>query len=112
MAKEKTYVVHFCKNSKKPEFIPDPSGKMTSHKDKKTGKMIKKPKMIENPEYCNNAWIDVDVTHVQDYPPTWKYCESCVAKGYENPKTKKKMPQERIEAFKKVVKRYKKEKQH
>lgn len=26
---------------------------------------------------CNNCWVDKDLTDVQTYPPTWKYCREC-----------------------------------
>jgi len=88
------YIVHNCKNSKKAEFIYT--------KDEK-GKIISK---VENPEYCNNAWIDVDKYNSMS-PPAWKYCKECEAKGFKNPKTRKstKTP-EQIEAFKKRMAEY------
>jgi hypothetical protein len=54
------FVVHNCRNTKLPET---------------------------DPNFCNNAFIDRDVTNVKMYPPTWKYCPECVAKGFQNPKT-------------------------
>ncbi|MBP5596330.1 MAG: hypothetical protein J6Y02_13165 [Pseudobutyrivibrio sp.] len=47
------YVVHYCKN-----------------KDGLPGE----------PEPCNNAWIDEDLTNVQTVPPQWKYCRECCKK--------------------------------
>ena len=86
MAKEKMYVAHVCRNSRKHEFIKDPSGKMIQHKDKKTGIITKKPKMIPNPEYCDRIWIDVDRTGAMDIPTTQFYCKDCLKRGYKNPK--------------------------
>ena len=83
------YIVHNCKNSKlKP--ISNGKGKRTT----------------PHPDYCNNAWIDVDKYNSMS-PPTWKYCAECVAKGFKNPKTRKstKTP-EQIEAFKQRMKEY------
>ena len=76
------YVVHVCRNSKLPPT---------------------------DPNYCNNCWIDVDKTHATTFPPTWKYCPDCEAKGFKNPKTRNvtKTP-EQIEAFKKRMLEYRK----
>jgi hypothetical protein len=80
--KETVYVIHVCKNSKL------------------------KPK---DPNYCDRAWVDVDKTNVKDTPPTWKYCEECVKKGFKNPRTRKStMSEEQIEAFKKRMADYRK----
>lgn len=78
------YVTHTCRNSK------------LSPKD---------------PNYCNNAWVDVDKTKVKDVPPTWKYCPECEKKGFKNPKTRKstKTP-EQIEAFKQRMAEYRRKK--
>ena len=74
------YVTHTCKNSKLP----------TTHKD-----------------YCFNAWIDIDRTHVTTLPPTYLYCPECVKKGFKNPKTRQvtRTP-EQIEKFKQRMKEY------
>ena len=76
------YVVHVCRNSKLP---------------------------TDDPNYCNNCWIDVDKTHATTFPPTWKYCPECEAKGFKNPKTRNvtKTP-EQIEAFKQRMLEYRK----
>lgn len=78
------YVVHVCKNSKLPS---------------------------DNPNYCNNCWMDVDRTHVTSLPPTYLYCPECVKKGFKNPKTRQvtKTP-EQIEAFKQRMKEYRESK--
>ena len=48
-----SYVAHDCRNSRlKP-----------SHKD-----------------YCNNMWIDKDLTNIKTFPPDWKYCRECCKK--------------------------------
>ena len=57
------YVMHFCRNSRK----------ITVEKD---GKEIR----IQNPNYCNNGWIDEDVTSAYLLAPTWKYCKECCEK--------------------------------
>ena len=93
--KSELYVVHDCKNTKKPEFL---------YTKDENGKIISK---VTNPEYCNNAWIDIDKTNCKTYPPAWKYCDECVAKGYKNPKTRvKKQTPEQIELFKKRMAEY------
>ena len=56
------YVAHDCRNSRNPEFII-------------TGK--KKSDKILNPNYCNNRWIDKDLTGATTQIPTWKYCREC-----------------------------------
>lgn len=57
--------------------------------------------------YCNRIWIDVDKTGATSYPPTWKYCKECEAKGFKNPKTRNitRTP-EQIEAFKQRMAEY------
>ena len=40
--------------------------------------------------YCNNRWIDKDLTNAQLQVPTWKYCRDCCEKlgiNFENQKT-------------------------
>ena len=78
------YVTHTCRNSKlKPN----------------------------DPNYCNRAWVDEDLTNVHDTPPTWKYCEECVKKGFKNPKKRKRtMTPEQIEAFKERMAKYRRTK--
>lgn len=80
--KNDVYVVHICRNSKRP---------------------------TDDPNYCNNCWIDVDKTHATTYPPTWKYCPQCEAKGFKNPKTRNvtRTP-EQIQAFKERMAQYRK----
>lgn len=78
------YVTHTCRNSKlKPS----------------------------NPNYCDRAWVDEDITHVVNTPPTWKYCEECVAKGFKNKRRRKstKTP-EQIEAFRQRMAEYRRNK--
>ena len=48
-----TYVAHDCRNSR------------CSEKSK---------------YYCNNRWIDVDMTRATTLIPTWKYCRECCEK--------------------------------
>ena len=45
-----SYVAHDCRNSRLPE----------NHKD-----------------YCNNRWVDKDLTNAKTNPPDWKYCREC-----------------------------------
>lgn len=67
------FVVHHCKNTRLSE---------------------------KHVDYCNNCFIDRDLTNVKTHPPTWKYCPECVAKGFKNPKTRKEtMPEEVLEAL-------------
>lgn len=47
------YVMHFCRNSRLSE---------------------------RSKNYCNNGWIDKDLTHVTTFPPSWKYCRECAEK--------------------------------
>lgn len=79
------YVVHVCKNSKLK-----PSDK----------------------NYCDRAWINEDLHNATSIPPTWKYCEECVKKGFKNPRRRKssKTP-EQIEAFKQRMAAYRKNKE-
>lgn len=78
------YVCHVCKNSKLE---------------------------AKDPNYCNNAWIDKDLTNATTIPPRWKYCPECEKKGFKNPKkTKRTMTPEQIEAFKERMKEYRKNK--
>ncbi len=30
--------------------------------------------------YCDNRWIDKDLTHAATQIPTWKYCKNCCKK--------------------------------
>lgn len=48
-----TYVAHDCRNSRLPE----------NHKD-----------------YCDNRWVDKDLTNAKTNPPDWKYCRECAEK--------------------------------
>ncbi len=45
-----SYVMHFCRNSRHPE---------------------------NSKKYCNNGWIDIDLTNAKSTPPDWKYCREC-----------------------------------
>jgi hypothetical protein len=74
------YVTHTCKNSKLKST---------------------------DPNYCDNAWIDIDRTHATTLPPTYLYCPECVKKGFKNPKTRQvtRTP-EQIEKFKQRMKEY------
>lgn len=39
--------------------------------------------------YCNNRWVDVDLTRATTLIPTWKYCRECCEKlgiDFENQK--------------------------
>ena len=47
------YVMHFCRNSRLSE---------------------------RSKNYCNNGWIDKDLTNVKSYAPDWKYCRECCEK--------------------------------
>ena len=80
------YVVHVCKNSKLPS---------------------------SDPNQCNNCWIDIDKTHATTFPPTWKYCKECEAKGFKNPKTRNitRTP-EQIEKFKQRMAEYRERKKN
>ena len=48
-----TYVAHDCRNSRRSE---------------------------KSKYYCNNRWIDVDMTGATTLIPTWKYCRECCEK--------------------------------
>ena len=48
-----TYVAHDCRNSRRSE---------------------------RSKNYCNNRWIDVDMTGAKTLIPTWKYCRECCEK--------------------------------
>lgn len=48
-----TYVAHDCRNSRRSE---------------------------RSKNYCNNRWIDVDMTGATTLIPTWKYCRECCEK--------------------------------
>lgn len=78
------YVTHTCKNSK------------LNPKD---------------PNYCDRAWVDEALHNATGTPPTWKYCPECEKKGFKNPKRRKctKTP-EQIEAFKKRMAEYRRNK--
>ena len=67
MAREKTFVVHDCRNGRHPETI-------FSHMNGK------KKVYIPNPEYCDERWVDVDITGAKMQIPTWKYCRKCCEK--------------------------------
>lgn len=56
------YVAHDCRNSRLSEL---------------------------NKNYCNNRWLDKDITKATTQIPTWKYCKSCCEKlgiDFENQK--------------------------
>lgn len=84
MTRNDIYVIHVCKNSTLP---------------------------TSDPNHCERAWVDVDKTGATTYPPTWKYCKECEAKGFTNPKTRNitRTP-EQIEAFKQRMKEYRERK--
>lgn len=67
------YVMHFCRNSRLSE---------------------------RNKNYCNNGWIDKDLTNVSTNPPSWKYCYECCEKlgiDFEKQKPSDYMSEEEIE---------------
>lgn len=35
---------------------------------------------------CNNAWLDMDEYNATAYPPKWRYCPDCKAKGLKEKK--------------------------
>lgn len=91
------YVAHDCRNSRNPEFI-------------NTGKGKKQKNKIPNPDFCNNRWIDKDLTKARTQIPTWKYCRECCEKmgiDFENQKPSDFMSEEekqmRKEKYKKSV---------
>ena len=43
---------------------------------------------VNDPNYCFNAFVDIDKHNAKNLPPTWKYCPECVAKGFINPDKK------------------------
>ena len=47
------YVMHFCRNSRLSE---------------------------RSKNYCNNGWIDKDLTDARLLAPSWKYCRECCEK--------------------------------
>ena len=59
------YVAHDCRNSRHPEYI-------------QTGK--KKDEKYPNPNFCNNRWVDKDLTGAGMLIPRWKYCKDCCEK--------------------------------
>lgn len=57
--------------------------------------------------YCNNRWIDKDITKVKTQIPTWKYCEECCKKlgiDFENQKPSDYMSEEEKEMRRKNLK--------
>lgn len=48
-----TYVAHDCRNSRRSE---------------------------KSKHYCNNRWVDVDMTGATTLIPSWKYCRECCEK--------------------------------
>ena len=67
------YVAHDCRNSRLDE----------KHKD-----------------FCNNRWIDKDITKATTLIPTWKYCRECCEKlgiDFENQKPSDYMSEEEKE---------------
>ena len=75
--------------------------------------VCKNSKLSPNdPNYCDNCWIDVDKTHATTHCPTWKYCPECVKKGFKNPKTRNitRTP-EQIEKFKQRMREYRENKE-
>ena len=50
--------------------------------------------------YCNNRWIDVDMTGATTLIPTWKYCRECCEKlgiNFEKQKPSDYMSEEEIQ---------------
>ena len=87
------YVAHDCRNSRNPEFIQT----RTKKKDK-----------IPNPEFCNNRWVDVDMTGATMQIPTWKYCRECCEKlgiDFDNQKPSDYRTKEQNERIAKQVKK-------
>ena len=64
---EKMFVAHDCRNSRHPESL-------YSHTEGK------KKVYVPNPEFCNERWVDVDMTGAKMQIPTWKYCRKCCEK--------------------------------
>ena len=67
------YVAHDCRNSRLPE----------NHKD-----------------FCDQRWIDKDLTKCTTLIPTWKYCKSCCEKlgiDFEKQKPSDYMTEDEIE---------------
>ena len=53
---------------------------------------------------CNNAWLDLDLTHAKSRPPRWKYCEDCCKKyGFTNSDIppKKQLSEKQLETMQK-----------
>lgn len=78
------YVMHFCRNSRLSE---------------------------RSKNYCNNGWIDKDLTNAQLLAPSWKYCKSCAEKlgiNFENQKPSDYMSEIEKEARKKNLSKNKK----
>lgn len=74
-----TYVAHDCRNSRLSE---------------------------RNKNYCNNRWVDVDITNAQTQIPTWKYCRECCEKmgiDFDNQKPSDYMSEKEIEARQKHI---------
>lgn len=63
----KNYVAHDCRNSRNSETILQ---------EVNNGKKV----YVPNPDFCNNRWIDVDLTGAKTQIPTWKYCRECCEK--------------------------------
>ena len=86
------YVAHDCRNSRLPEFI-------------QTGR--KRDERYPNPDYCNNRWIDKDLTNAQMKVPTWKYCRECCEKlgiDFDNQKPSDYRTEEQNERIKDRIK--------
>ena len=39
-----------------------------------------KPFVVHYCPRCNTAWLDIDITNVKTFPPTWKFCIECCKK--------------------------------
>lgn len=55
--------------------------------------------------YCNNRWVDKDLTRATTQIPIWKYCKECCEKlgiNFEKQKPSDYMSEERIEHFKNI----------
>lgn len=64
----------------------------------------------KHPDYCNNRWVDKDLTGATTRPPTWKYCEDCCKKlgiDFNKQKPSDYYTAERMEHYKKIHKQSK-----
>ena len=76
------YVAHDCRNSRRDE---------------------------RSKSYCNNRWLDLDLTCATTQIPTWKYCRECCEKlgiDFEKQKPSDYMSEVEIKARRKNLKQY------